>query len=163
MKKNLLVILLCVLFTTAWSQEITTVILIRHAEKMSDGSKDPELTDEGKARAIRFADLLKETKVDAIFSTMVKRTQNTVAPLALSKSLTVMPYQPMKGEVIDEMIKTFAGKTIVICGHSNTTPWTVNKLIGKEEYKDFADTAYSNLMIVTLAGNGKSKVTHLLY
>jgi 2,3-bisphosphoglycerate-dependent phosphoglycerate mutase len=163
MKKRLLVFSFFILITATWAQEITTIILIRHAEKISDGSKDPDLTDAGKARALRLADVLKDTKVDAIYSTAFKRTQNTVAPLALSKGLSVLPYQAMKGEVIDEIIKNFAGKTILICGHSNTTPWTINYLLGKEEYKDFADSDYDNLVIVSLTEKGKGKTTWLTY
>jgi 2,3-bisphosphoglycerate-dependent phosphoglycerate mutase len=163
MKKRLLVFSFFILITATWAQEITTIILIRHAEKISDGSKDPDLTDAGKARALRLADVLKDTKVDAIYSTAFKRTQNTVAPLALSKGLSLLPYQAMKGEAIDEMIKNFAGKTILICGHSNTTPWTINYLLGKEEYKDFADSDYDNLVIVSLTEKGKGKITWLTY
>jgi broad specificity phosphatase PhoE len=163
MKKYLLAVLFFVSISALQAQAITTIILVRHAEKMSDGSKDPELTEEGKARAVRFANLLKDTKVDAIFSTPLKRTQNTVAPLALSKGITVATYQAMKGEVIDDMLKNFAGKTIVISGHSNTTPWTINYLLGKEEFKDFADSDYDNLVIVDLIEKGKGKTTWLTY
>jgi 2,3-bisphosphoglycerate-dependent phosphoglycerate mutase len=163
MKKSLLVFSFFILITATWAQEITTIILVRHAEKVGDGSKDPDLTDTGKARALRLADVLKDTKVDAIYSTNFKRTQNTVAPLALSKGINVVPYQAMKGEAIDEMIKNFAGKTILICGHSNTTPWTINYLLSKEEYKDFADSDYDNLVIVNMTEKGKGKITWLTY
>jgi 2,3-bisphosphoglycerate-dependent phosphoglycerate mutase len=163
MKKYFLAVLFIASVNVLYAQEITTVILLRHAEKMADGSKDPQLTEEGKARAARLANLLKDTKVDAIFSTTLKRTQNTVAPLALSKGITVLPYQAMNGEAIDDLLRDFKGKTIVICGHSNTTPWTINYLIGKEEYKDFADSDYDNLVIVDLTEKGKAKTKWLTY
>ena len=147
-----------------YAQQITTVILMRHAEKSSDGSKDPELTDAGKARAISLVKLLKEVKVDAIYSTGFKRTQNTVAPLAMTKNLTISSYDAMKGEEIDNMLKKFPGGTIVICGHSNTTPWIANYLTGKEkEYKDFDDTDYDNILVLDVIEKGKAKVTWLTY
>src|SRR6478609_9616711 len=136
--KRILVFILFLVVSGVYAQQITTVILVRHAEKSSDGSKDPELTDAGNARAIALAKLLKEVKVDAIYSTGFKRTQNTVAPLAMAKKLTVSPYDAMKGEEIDAMLQKFPGGTIVISGHSNTTPWVANYLTGKDgEYKDF--------------------------
>jgi len=84
--KRILVFILFLVVSGVYAQQITTVILVRHAEKSSDGSKDPELTDAGNARAIALAKLLKEVKVDAIYSTGFKRTQNTVAPLAWQRN-----------------------------------------------------------------------------
>lgn len=163
MKKLLFIICSLCFMMSVYAQEITTVILVRHAEKVSDGSKDPELTDAGKARAEKLSGLLKEVKVDAIYSTAYKRTQGTVAPLALSKKLTVATYEPMKGLAIDEIIKKNPGGTIVICGHSNTTPWTANYLLGKEQFKDFEETDFDNLLILDLVEKGKAKITWLTY
>jgi 2,3-bisphosphoglycerate-dependent phosphoglycerate mutase len=164
MKKIFFSIILFSLLSTAYAQEATTIILVRHAEKVSDGSKDPELTDAGKARAIALAKLLKEVKVDAIYSTGFKRTQNTVAPLAMAKNLTLSSYDAMKGEEIDQMLKKFPGGTIVVCGHSNTTPWVANYLVGKEkEFKDFEDSDYDNILVVNVIEKGKAKVTWLTY
>ena len=143
--------------------QTTTFILLRHAEKASDGSKDPELSDAGKARALSLANLLKEIKVDAIYSTQFKRTESTVAPLAMSKGLTIMAYDAMKGEVIDQMVSKYPGGTIVVCGHSNTTPWTANYILGKEQYKNFDDADYDNVLIVYVVEKGNAKVTWLTY
>ena len=163
MKKIVLITLLIAFIASLSYAQTTTFILVRHAEKASDGSKDPELSDAGKARALSLAKLLKEIKVDAIFSTTFKRTQSTVAPLAMSKNLAVMSYDAMKGEVIDQITSKFPGGTIVICGHSNTTPWTANYLLGKEQYKDFDDGDFDNVLIVDVIEKGKAKVTWLTY
>jgi len=55
--------LLLLTFTQSTAQEnfITTVILVRHAEKEAGENKDPELTEQGKARALRLADMLQRT------------------------------------------------------------------------------------------------------
>jgi len=143
--------------------QITTFILVRHAEKVSDGTKDPELTDAGKVRANALIKLLKDTKVDAIYSTNFKRTRETVTPLSLIKNLTILPYDGMKMEEVDAMLKKFAGGTIVVCGHSNTTPSVANYLTGKADYKDFDDTDYDNLLLVDVLAKGKAKVTWLSY
>lgn len=162
--KRIFTLILFAAVSAVYAQEATTVILVRHAEKVSDGSKDPELSDAGKVRAIALAKLMKELKVDAIYSTGFKRTQNTVAPLAMAKNLTITSYDAMKGEEIDQILKKFPGGTIVICGHSNTTPWVANYLTGKEkEYKDFDDSDYDNILILNVIEKGKAKVTWLSY
>jgi 2,3-bisphosphoglycerate-dependent phosphoglycerate mutase len=163
-----LVFLLLVLFSSsqAFSQsKLTTVILLRHAEKEADGSKDPELSEAGKKRAERLADVLSKTSIDAIYSTNFKRTENTVAPLAKSKNIAIRYYDGGKMNEVDEMLSKWKGGTIVICGHSNTTPAIVNYLTGKkEEYKNLNDTDYGNLVLVTVIGKGTSaKVTWLRY
>ena len=145
-------------------ENITTFILIRHAEKGDDGTKDPDLTEAGKQRAIRLMEMLRDQSIGAIYSTAFKRTQNTVAPLANSKKLTVLAYEAFKPEVIDDILSKNKGGTVVICGHSNSIPWTINYLVGKEQYPDFEDKDYENLVVVSVIEKGKvTKVTWLNY
>lgn len=124
----------CIVLLSAWStmvcaqeETLTTFILVRHAEKegenkMSSGTKDPKLSAEGVKRAEKLSALLSKTQIDAIYSTPFIRTRSTVEPLARSKSLVVLEYEPNKPEAIDKMVAAYKGKTIVVCGHSNTIP-----------------------------------------
>ena len=144
--------------------QITTFILVRHAEKGEDGTKDPDISEEGKKRANRLAEMLSKTSITAIYSTAYKRTRNTVAPLAGAKGLEVLHYDPLKGEAIDKMLKDHAGQTVVISGHSNTIPWTANYLTGNNELKDFADNDYTNFLVVSVVKKGtNTNVTWLTY
>lgn len=143
--------------------KITTLILVRHAEKENDGTKDPGLTAEGKARAADLVKILGETKIDAIYSTNYKRTRSTVQPLAAAKGISILTYDPMKGEEMDKILQAHAGATIVICGHSNTTPWVANYLLDKEELADFKDSDYDNLIILSVLEKGHAQVTWLNY
>jgi 2,3-bisphosphoglycerate-dependent phosphoglycerate mutase len=165
MKKTLLFLVLAVLaFVDVPAQAVTTFILVRHAEKGSDGTDDPDLTPEGHERAGRLAALLKNTTVDAVYSTRYKRTKNTITPLAQQKNLGVQIYAAVKPDVIDAMMKTHAGGTVVIGGHSNTIPQIANLLTGKDEYKTFPDTDYGNILIVSVLEQGKeAKVTWINY
>lgn len=149
----------------AFAQEqLTTFILVRHGEKVDDGSKDPELNEEGKTRALRLAEMLSKTSVTAVYSTSFKRTQNTVSPLATAKGLEVLLYEPLKPEPLDKMLTTHAGGTIVISGHSNTIPWTANYLIGKDQLKNFAEGDYKNFLVVTVLKKGSvTNITWLTY
>jgi 2,3-bisphosphoglycerate-dependent phosphoglycerate mutase len=165
--KYLLSIYLIVLgfeFIQAQSPTITTVILVRHAEKGTDDPKDPELSEAGKQRAQQLVQVLKETKVDAIYTTSYKRTRNTVAPLAEAKGLSVNTYDPSKLEELDQLLQKFAGGTIVVAGHSNTVPGFANYLTGKTEFQNFDDSDYDNLLIVTVLERGKAaKAVWLTY
>ena len=143
--------------------EITTLILVRHAEKANDGTKDPGLTAEGETRATDLLRMLRETKVDAIYSTNYKRTMSTVQPLATARGLSILTYEPMKGEEMDKILLEHAGATVVISGHSNTTPWVINYFLGEKEVADFNDSDYDNLLILSVITKGNAKLTWLNY
>ncbi len=163
--KWLLTGLLIVLVTRAVAQDITTVILVRHAEKMVDGSKDPELSEAGKQRADRLAAHLSTTKIDAIYSTHFKRTEMTAAPISSLLKIPIQYYDGSKMEEVAAMIAKSKGGTILIIGHSNTTPAIVNYIVGNpNEYKTFDDTDFGHIAIVTLTDVGKqAKVLWLSY
>ncbi len=162
MKKILLLFALAGALMTGCAQSpstVTTFILIRHAEKADDGTKDPDLSEEGKSRAAVLTQLLRETKVDAIYSTPFKRTQQTVQPLAMAKQLTVGTYNPMKGEDMDKLLAAHRGQTVLLSGHSNTTPWVANYFLGSNVYPDFTDADYDNLLVLSVIEKGNATVT----
>lgn len=164
MKKVLSMFFVMAVLTSVMAQQpITTVILMRHAEKVNDGTDDPSLTPQGHERATRLAQLLQNTTVDAIYSSPFQRTQNTIAPLAQAKGLTVQTYDPKKPEEIDTILKKYPGRTIVVCGHSNTTPRMANRLLGKTQFKDFEETEFGNLLVIDVVESGEAKVTVLNY
>ena len=144
------------LFVTslACPQPVTTFILVRHAEKGNDATKDPDLNEAGRMRAQALAKLMQATKVDAIYSTPYKRTRNTVTPLATAKGFDVLEYT--KIEEMDAILKRYSGGTIIVCGHSNTVPAIANYLIGKDSYLAFEDSEYGNIIIVSLVEKGKN-------
>ena len=162
--KKLCLIFLLVASVVARAQQLTTFVLVRHAEKVADGTRDPDLTPEGKARAVRLVQLLEKCEVNAIYSTNVKRTQQTAAPLAESKNLKVALYEPMNPAELDAMLKAHEGGTVVISGHSNDIPWIANQLLGREVYQTLNDADYGNMLVITVQEKGKqAKVTHLRY
>ncbi len=146
-------------------EEITTFILIRHAEKdLTQSTSDPDLSVEGKIRAALLVDLLMKTEIQAIYSTPYKRTRQTVDSLAKFKGLHVLWYAANKLEEIDNMLKLHAGSTVLLSGHSNTVPMILNYLIGEEKYKVFDDGDYGNIIIVSVTKRGKkAKVVWLRF
>ncbi|MBF03506.1 MAG: hypothetical protein CMP76_09440 [Flavobacterium sp.] len=128
---------------------VTKIILVRHAEKMLDGSKDPELTTEGKQRAERLRFLLSDINVNQIFSSPYKRTKNTVAPVAASKNITIEIYNPKDPNFSTYLWSKVKGETAIVVGHSNSIPALVNQLIGKDKFKELTEDVYSKIWILT--------------
>lgn len=139
--------------TTSSVEPVTTIYLIRHAEKdRSEGvGNDPELTDAGQARAQGWARVFREEPLDAVYSTNYKRTEQTAMPTAQFYGLEVIGYEPYNIEPV-EFIEKHKGQTVLIVGHSNTTPMLVNRFIGDERFEQVADTVNGNLYIVTHQG-----------
>ena len=164
--KKLLYLVLFVCANAYAQSDVTTFILVRHAEKETAASqdqmmsKDPNLSKEGQERAQALARLLDKQKVDAIFSTNYQRTKNTVAPLAQAKGITVQTYESLK---LDELVAKHKGGTVLICGHSNTVPGFANTLLGNKQFANYEDSDYGNVLIVTVTALGKGNVTHLRY
>lgn len=162
--KKVIIILSLFVSTLTYAQEATTFILVRHAEKASDGTSDPALTGEGVARANNILSLFQQAEIATIYSTNYKRTKMTVGPLAEAKKIEITIYDP-KGlkEFSLKLLKDNSGGTVVISGHSNTTPTLANLLLGEEKFKQFEDSDYGNLLIITTSDSGKPKLLHLRY
>lgn len=152
---KIIVALLFVLFSSV-SFAQTTIFLVRHAEKV-DSSRDPELSLQGKARAVRLMELLYNTGIDQIYSTDYKRTRDTARPLAEKLDLFIESYRPFEEELVTTLKEEMDGKHILVVGHSNTIPDLVNQLIDEKAYQQLADDAYSNLFVVTFI---EGKATH---
>jgi len=147
--------------TEKQSGEISTYYLIRHAEKdRSDNTnRNPKLTNEGLKRADNWAKHFKDIDFDAIYSTDYNRTKQTAMPTAKSKNIELQIYDPSDLK-IEAFLEKTKGKTVLIVGHSNTTPKFVNELLGEEKYDDIADDNNANLYLVTLTKDTKrSKVS----
>jgi broad specificity phosphatase PhoE len=162
MKK--LIVFLLFITTLSYGQEATTFILVRHAEKAVDGGSDPVLTDVGYARAQNILGLFKDADISAIYSTNYKRTMLTVAPLSKEINKEIVIYDPRAlKEFADRLLQDNQGGTVIVSGHSNTTPSLANLLLGEETFKQFDEDDYGNLIIITIMGGEKSKLLHIRY
>lgn len=136
--------------------ETTTYYLIRHAEKdRSDKTnRDSELTEAGLLRAENWAKHFKDIKFDAVYSTAYNRTIQTAMPTAKANAVELQFYNPSDMKLEEFMAKT-KGKTVLIVGHSNTTPKFTNGLLSVEKYEDIADDNNANLYKVTITKTGR--------
>lgn len=142
---------------------VTTLYLIRHAEKANDGTKDPYLNEEGKKRAEDIAFQFKDKNIKHIYSSDYKRTRQTVEPLAKTLGVEVKIYNPHDLETFKEMLlkKHQAGETVFIVGHSNTTPALVNLIIRKEQFLPIDEADYGDVFKIDIQRNGFKSVKHL--
>jgi broad specificity phosphatase PhoE len=145
--------------------QMTTFILVRHAEKdMTQSTNDPDLSDEGKARAVRLSQFLDKTELTVVYTTPFKRTSQTVEPTAKAKKLEVKTYTANEEKEIYAMLTQHAGGIVLVAGHSNTIPRFANYLLGYDKFSTFEDGDYGNLLVITVAERGKQvQVTWLTY
>lgn len=146
------------------SEVAKTVILVRHGEKCTEPADNPGLTDLGKERAQALARTLTDFAVDAIYSTPLDRTRDTVRPLSEQKgvSITETPIQAGFLENMVEVIRASDDRFIVVSGHSNTTPRVANLLAGTD-FEDLEETEYDRLYVVHLPEGGAPSVSILRF
>jgi broad specificity phosphatase PhoE len=149
------------------SATITTVIVVRHAEKQLGTIDDPPLSPEGEARAERLARLLGGPSevggVQAIYVTDTRRSQQTAAPLA-----TRLRLQPEVVSATDipallaRVRREHRGGRVLVVGHSNTVPEIVSDLAGTP-IPAIPDGEYGNLYVVSTPTYGPASLLRLTF
>jgi len=131
----------------------TTVIVLRHADKVTDSALPDNLvplSTSGQARATTFAEVAGRAGVSVIYVTEKLRTQQTAEPLANNLGLT--PTQIAAADVdalIDEIeASKNRGRVIVVVGHSDTVPVIVDRLGGGTV--TVGENQFDNLFVLTL-------------
>lgn len=151
---------LALLFTLCASaavlaQSATTVIVVRHAEKIDD-SADPALSETGNARARALADALTDAGVTAIITTQYERTRRTAAPLSDRLGVAPVVVAASGRSHVDDVaahVRNLAAGTVLVVGHSNTVP-AIIRALGGPDVGEIADTSYDDLFVLTLSEEG---------
>jgi 2,3-bisphosphoglycerate-dependent phosphoglycerate mutase len=151
-------------YLATFSRPITTVIVVRHAEKnIEPNNPDPDLSPAGQARAQELARMFSGAGVNAVYSTQYKRTQETVKPLADRLGLPVNVINSASTqELVGQILTKHRGETIVVAGHNNTVPEIVAAL-GGGHFPTIPDNEYDNMFIVTVYKFGRAKVVKIKY
>ena len=151
-------------YFATFSRPITTVILVRHGEKVVDpNNADAPLTPVGQARAQELIHVLGNAGITAIYATQVTRTQQTAKPLAdrLGLQTNIVDAKNTK-ELVSQITSQHAGAVVLVVGHTNSLPEVIAAL-GGGSVPVIPDTEYDNLYVVTLYRFGKAKVVRLKY
>ena len=159
------VLLACLILaaTASTATAQATIFLVRHAERSDDASGgmavDPPLSAAGRARAVSLSEMLKDAKLNAVFATEFKRTQETAMPTAQAQRLTVTTIKADETASLVAKLKAAKGAVLVV-GHSNSVPRVIAAL-GIATPVTVSDTEFDNLFIVMTGG--ESRFTRLRY
>ncbi len=143
---------------------VTTVILVRHAEKnIEPDNPNPALTPAGEERAQSLVHMLRDSGITAIYATQYTRTQSTVTPLADYLGLTVNQIESRNVAELVRQIKTNnVGGVVFAAGHNNSVPAIIAAL-GGGTFPLIPEHEYDNMFIVTVQRFRKTKVLKLKY
>ncbi len=131
---------------------VTTVYVVRHAEKDTTGNPtDPPLSAVGEVRALVLRQTLLRRQPAALFTTDTRRTRATLAPLAEALKLEPQVYDARHGrDLTDRIQKDYAGKTVVIVGHSNNVLSLIDDFGAMLPVEEIKDNEYDYLFTVRL-------------
>lgn len=131
------------------------VVVVRHAEKLADGGSDPALSDPGRARAQRLADLLRDAPLVAAYSTDTQRTRQTAKPSADAHGLAITIYNPRMppAEFVAWLKQTHPRGTVLVVGHSNTAP-AIAAALCRCGVAPMGEGEYDRVLRVSFAADG---------
>jgi broad specificity phosphatase PhoE len=131
-------------------------LVVRHADR--EPGRDPDLNAAGRARAQALVEPARRAGVVAVYHTQYKRTKQTAEPAAVALGIPLIQIDVVAGhesEHADALVRHieshYAGKPVLIVGHSNTIPMVLRKL-GVPAPREIPDAEYGTIFIVT---NGK--------
>ncbi len=146
----------------------TTVILVRHAEKDTNGT-NPPLTERGMERAGGLDRALGDTRVTTIYVTQYLRTQQTALVVAMHDSVKPIVFdvdlsKPREsGEAVaKDILANHKGGTILVSSHSNVIPFIIDAL-GGGWIGNLDERNYDNLFILTRCSSGAAQLLRLKY
>ncbi len=149
-------------------ETLTTVIIVRHAEKDTAGT-DPALTERGLERAKALDRTLADNRITAIYVTQYLRTRQTAQVVADREKVkpTVFRVDLSKptesGKAIArEILRKHRGETILVSDHSNIIPFIIDAL-GGGWIGNLDERFYDNLFIVVRSASGGTKLLRLKY
>jgi len=161
-------VLLSLLVATALAaapNPVTTVILVRHAEKAST-DRDTPLSGPGNERAKELTRVLAGVKIDAIFTTEFTRTKQTAAPTAQALGLTPIVRNTGPTYATDlarEILTQHAGQTVLVVGHSDSTINVMKALGATTDLPKIEEPHFDNLFVLTDVEGAEPKVVALRY
>ncbi|MEX0720841.1 MAG: phosphoglycerate mutase family protein [Balneolaceae bacterium] len=143
----------------------TTIIFVRHAEKLDDNTSNPHLSEDGLIRAEKLKELLHQKyPVNAIFSTGYHRTQETATPIAEALNIEIVEYgMNDPANLLQSILDDYTSQTVLIVGHSNSTIILLNTLLGHEKYEWIDEEDFTNIFVVKVSGLGSAEEEHFTY
>ncbi|NBB91692.1 MAG: histidine phosphatase family protein [Gammaproteobacteria bacterium] len=165
MRQVISILILSLLIAAPSSADCAGAVIVRHAEKAEDGTKDPGLTEAGHARAEALADALEGVRVAGLIASQYRRTRLTLSALERREGVdpVIVPAGP---DTLDAHVEAIAARVRdsrdhgvwVIAGHSNTVPRIVEALSG-DTIAPIDESTYDRIFVLIPAGDGFEVVT----
>ncbi len=151
-------------YYATFRRPVTTLILVRHAEKVIDpNNPDVDLNADGQARAQELVRMFGDSGINAIYATQYQRTQETVRPLADRLGLPINQVNAKNtGDLLAQIRAQHSGQTIFVAGHNNTVPEII-AAAGGPQFPIIPESEYDNLFIITIYRTGKAKIVKMKY
>jgi broad specificity phosphatase PhoE len=133
------------------------------AEIDSQILRKTSLSPAGNERARQLSRVLKDAKVQRIYVTDVRRTQQTADPIAAELHIKpiVIP-QKDTDALVNQLREAGADEIVLVVGHTNTIPLIIDRL-GGGSVPPFRDTEYDRLTVLFTGTSGKAHVVTLRY
>jgi broad specificity phosphatase PhoE len=152
-------------FACAKSAPPTTVLIVRHAEKVPNAGTDSDLSPAGEARARALAAVAENAGVEAVYVTQFRRTKETAAPLhapliEVTVNLSAPADYPKR--LADAIRSRSSGKVVLVISHSNTVPAIVETL-AHVKVAPIGDAEYDRLYVVTIPAEGPPRLIAAQY
>jgi broad specificity phosphatase PhoE len=161
-----------------WRQPVTTVLLVRHAERQEAPpapgecpppglglatSEGTSITEAGRERAALLAHVAGEAGVSAVYVSEVCRSQWTAKPLADKTGVPVVQLSAADvGGLVSHILANHRGRTVLVSSHSNRAPEIISAL-GAAPAPAVADNDYDNFWVITVPRFGPARLLLLKY
>jgi broad specificity phosphatase PhoE len=159
----ILAVALCIIIYFCFYTPVTTVLIVRHAEKAATPPNDPPLTTDGQTRAQTLARVVGDANVTAVYASQFARTQQTVQPIATQRGLNVTQINASDTDaLVNDILSNHRGETVLVAGHSDTVPVIIDKLKAGQ-VAPISETEFDKLFVVTVYRWRRAKVVQLRY
>src|SRR5215213_8599449 len=128
---------------------VTTILLIRHAEKnaLPIADPDPHLSLAGKSRAKLLIHVVGEAGITLIYHSHFIRAKETAQPLATQLGIATIEMGDAL-QMKNDILANHVGETVLVIGHSNTVPDLINQFVGAGSVPVIAESKFDNLFVV---------------
>lgn len=127
----------------------SNIYISRHAERLNE-SDTTSLSVAGLKRARALADRLANERIDSIYITPYRRTEQTAAPLAARLNLPLAKYPTSPVTAITGRLRKLRNKNALVVGHSNTILEIAKGLGTTPSIQKIEHAAYQNLLFIRL-------------
>jgi phosphohistidine phosphatase SixA len=156
-------------FASWHSATVTTIVLVRHAEKELVAISDAPLSPSGDQRAERLAQMFGDAepfgRIGRIYVTNTRRTQQTALRLSqrLGINSEVVDAKIDSAQLARRVLRENRGGRALIVGHSNTVPEIVKALAKSTEVPPIGEDEFGTVYVVTVPTIGKPTVLRFKY